>query len=113
MENLVYNSNDTSVVESSRIDKKFEFLPNWFLDKKNYSIYNDTKLFFLTKKELLFFTMLLEYRIVTYPEMQNYVWLKEENVTQNALLSFVKNFKKKIPAKILKNIYGVGYMLIK
>lgn len=113
MKKQAYASFDPLIRESSKIKKSIEFLPNWFFDKKNYSIYGENKLYFLTKKELLFFTMLLEDRIVTYSEMHNSVWLKKEDVTQNAMCSFVKNFKKKIPENILRNIYGVGYMIIK
>lgn len=113
MKNSVYSTIDFLSTESLKIEKNFEFLKNWFFDKKNYSIYNESKLFFLTKKEFLFFTMLLENRVVTYDEMHDSIWLKKEGVTQNAMCSFVKNFKKKIPENFLRNIYGLGYLLIK
>lgn len=99
-------------INKLNINKGFEFFPNWFFDKENYSIYTTDNHFYLTKKELTFFRILLENRVVTYTEMHDSIWLKKEKITQNAIRLFVKNFKKKIPAKILRNIPGVGYKLI-
>ena len=113
MKNSANSSIEFCLIESSKMQMISEFLPNWFFDKKNYSIFNEGQVFYLTQKELLFFTMLLENRVVTFNEMHNCVWLENKDLTKNAMVSFVKNFKKKLPPKILKNIYGVGYMLIK
>ena len=35
------------------------------------------------------------------------------NMTQNAMRLFIKNFRKKLPEKSLKNIQGTGYRLVR
>jgi DNA-binding response OmpR family regulator len=103
------------IVESffSQLDKieLKELISNWFIDENNSSIISPNKIFFLTKKELIFIQLLLKNKIVTYEQMQYYLWEDKINITQNAIKSFVKNFKKKIPPSVLKNLNGVGYRL--
>ncbi len=95
-------------IEIKRV-KSFE---GWFVDELNYSIYNQSKTFDLTKKEFYFLKLLLDKRIVTYEEMLLRLWKDSEDITKNAILLFVKNFRKKLPSGSLKNQQGIGYKLI-
>ena len=76
-------------IEIKRV-KSFE---GWFVDELNYSIYNQSKTFDLTKKEFYFLKLLLDKRIVTYEEMLSRLWKDSEDITKNAILLFVKNFR--------------------
>ncbi|MGB1226610.1 MAG: helix-turn-helix domain-containing protein [Poseidonibacter sp.] len=85
---------------------------NWLVDEKNCSIISPYETYFLTKKELVFIKLLLKNKIVTYEEMMWHVWEGKFDITQNAIKVFVKNFKKKIPPSILKNLNGIGYRFV-
>ena len=64
----------------------------------------------LNKKEIVFFELLLhnKHRVVTYEELQEYVW--QDNVmTDSALRSLVRNLRKKLPRDFIINLSGVGY----
>lgn len=89
-----------------------ELVPDWFIDEKNCSIISPDQTFFLTKRELIFIQLLQKNKIVTYEQMFYYIWERKSNITQNAIKVFVKNFKKKMPPFLLKNVNGVGYRLL-
>lgn len=89
----------------------YELVSNWLIDEKNCSIISPERTFFLTKRELVFIKLLQKNKVVTYEQMSCYIWDDKLNITQNAIKSFVKNFKKKMPPSILKNVNCVGYRL--
>ena len=65
----------------------------------------------LTKKELLFLEILIKNhkRAVKYDELNNYVW--NGNMSEDAIRSVVKELRKKISKKAIKNISGIGYQI--
>jgi DNA-binding response OmpR family regulator len=65
----------------------------------------------LTTKETLFLKLLMENSIVSYIMMYEYLWDYDNQPTQNAVKSFIKKLKKKIPINLFKNKQGVGYYL--
>jgi len=67
----------------------------------------------LSKKEISFFELLLQnkHRVVTYMELQNYIW-KDEFMSDDALKSLVKNIRHKFPKNYIKNLSGVGYRIV-
>ena len=89
-----------------------KIIDDWFIDEKNCSIISPNKTQFLTKRELIFIQLLLKNKIVTYEKMLYTIWEDNLNITDNAIKSFVKNFKKKMPPSLLKNINGIGYRLL-
>jgi len=111
MESLI-QVETSSLTGSLETNKHYEFSPNWFFDEKNYSIYSDISLFNLTKREAVFFKMLVDNRVVTYEEMKEELWIGVEDLTKNAISLFVRNFRKKLPSKILNNFTGIGYKLM-
>ncbi len=67
----------------------------------------------LSKKEIAFFELLLQnrHRVVTYSELQNYIW-QDEVMSDDALKSLVRNIRHKFPKDYIKNLSGVGYRLL-
>jgi DNA-binding response OmpR family regulator len=102
---------DCFLNQLSKLNLK-QLAKNWLVDEENCSIISPNKTFFLTKKELIFVKLLLKNKIVTYEEMMWSIWEGKIDITQNAIKVFVKNFKKKIPPSVLKNLNGIGYRLV-
>lgn len=77
-------------------------------DHKQLSYNNE--IIHLNKKELMFLELLLQHkqRIVTYEELQLYVW-QDDVMTDSALRSLVRNLRKKLPKNFIKNLSGIGY----
>ncbi len=66
----------------------------------------------LSKKEISFFELLIQnrHRVVTYAELQNYIW-QDEFMSDDALKSLVRNMRQKFPKDYIKNLSGIGYKL--
>ena len=87
---------------------------------KNGCIYNPIKKIVCEGDENIQLTLkesrLLEYFIkrenqsITYDDIGEYLW-DMEMPTKEAIKSVVKELRKKIGKKCIKNIYGIGYML--
>ena len=80
-------------------------------DKKELTYKNDKII--LNKKESHFLEILVsnQNRIVTYDELQEYVW-NDDVMTDSALRSLVRHLRKKLPTDIVFNLSGVGYRLV-
>lgn len=67
----------------------------------------------LNKKEINFLEVLISHqeRMVTYAELQEYVW-GDSVMTDSALRSLVRNLRKKLPKNIVSNLSGIGYRLV-
>lgn len=67
----------------------------------------------LNKKEMSFLELLIsnQNRVVTYEELQEYVW-GDDVMTDSALRSLVRNLRKKLPTDMIFNLSGVGYRLV-
>ena len=65
----------------------------------------------LTNRETIFIKLLTENSVVSYVMMYEYIWGYDSEPTQNAVKSFIKKLKKKIPIELFKNKQGVGYYL--
>jgi DNA-binding response OmpR family regulator len=100
-------------VNSFENSKIYPLAPQWLFDEGRSTIKAPNEEFILTKKESLFLKLLLKkHRIITYEEMENFIWGHEHVMTQNALRLFIKNFRKKLPPDLLKNVQGIGYQLL-
>ncbi|MDR2790472.1 MAG: response regulator transcription factor [Campylobacteraceae bacterium] len=66
----------------------------------------------LAKKEILFFELFVKnrQRIVTFTEMEEYIWEGEETSTLN-MHALIKRVRKKLPENAIKIVKGVGYAL--
>ena len=65
----------------------------------------------LTQKETKFFKLLCDNSIVTYDMMYQYLWDYDKAPTQDAIKSFVRKFRKKLPDDLFNNKKGIGYYL--
>ena len=91
----------------------FNLNEDYLYDSENLTIKNSDEEYLLTKKESQFLNMLLnKNRLITYEELENNVWDEDSVMTPNAMRLFIKNFRKKLPKDLLKNIQGTGYKLI-
>ena len=103
-----------SFVKSYDDNKIYNLNPNWIFDSTNSIVSNGIEDFSLTKKEAIFLKLLVsKNRIITYEELENSIWDEDSLMTSNAMRLFIKNFRKKLPEKFLKNIQGVGYKLVR
>ena len=91
----------------------YNIIPSWSYDESLSLVKGPDEEYLLTKKENIFLKLLLQKnRIINYTEIENILWDENSVMTQNALRLFIKNFRKKLPAKILKNVQGTGYKLL-
>ncbi|WP_419769402.1 MAG: response regulator transcription factor [Candidatus Marinarcus sp.] len=96
--------------ENSKIST---LIPQWLFDEGRSTIKGPNEEFILTKKETMFLKLLLKkHRIISYEEMESTIWTHDSVMTQNALRLFIKNFRKKLPPNVLKNVQGIGYQLV-
>lgn len=80
--------------------------------KTKEAFYKDQKIK-LTRKEALCLNLFLINRgnIVTFDRARNYVWNKEENVTENNLRTLVWRLRNKLNTDLIKNDQGRGYYI--
>jgi DNA-binding response OmpR family regulator len=102
-------------VNSININKK-EILKvdtNYVYDYDKKELTYKKEVVTLNRKEIDFLEVLTTHqdRIVTYAELQEYVW-GDDVMTDSALRSLVRNFRKKLPTNILTNLSGIGYRLV-
>ncbi|MBU3015903.1 response regulator transcription factor [Poseidonibacter lekithochrous] len=101
-------------IKSYDDNKIYALTEKWLFDFSKSIISNNEEEFDLTKKEALFLKQLItKNRIITYEEMESLIWDEDSVMTPNAMRLFIKNFRKKLPEKSLKNIQGTGYRLIR
>lgn len=109
--NIIEQSNKDSLNEKNPLLKLNESL-SWNKDFK--ILYQDEKVFKLTKKETLLLDLLLKYPEKTYSneEILNYLWYEEENVPEiSNLKNIISRLKKKLSSLSLENIYSFGYRI--
>lgn len=100
-------------LESFEGSKVYNIGTSLIFDEGNSIIKDSENEYPLTKKETSFLKLLLtKKRIITYSEIENFIWDDEHIMTQNALRLFIKNLRKKLPVNILKNVQGIGYQLL-
>jgi len=63
----------------------------------------------LSQREFLVLSILAQNKIITYDEIDA-LW-EDEVPTRNAVRSFIKHLRKKLPEGLLKNRNGFGYMI--
>lgn len=76
------------------------------------SVRDDMKCTKLSKSESKFLEYLIKHsnKIVTFEALYSYIW-EYEVPSKEALKFLVKELRKKIGKDLIKNVYGVGYLL--
>ncbi|XXF41849.1 helix-turn-helix domain-containing protein [Sulfurimonas sp. NW9] len=50
-------------------------------------------------------------QVVTFEQATNYIWNKEELITENNLRTLVWRLRNKLKTDIIKNNQGIGYFI--
>ncbi|SFV51896.1 Putative two-component response regulator [hydrothermal vent metagenome] len=84
-------------------------------DSKSKTLYYNGQQIGLTKRERSFFDLMVKKQGVPCAEDEIIlnVWSDKynETITNTSIRTLVKNLRKKIPSKLIKNQYGVGYKI--
>lgn len=85
---------------------------NYQFDKSRKVLIKDDEIITLTKKELLFISILVKNLgvFVLHDEIKKYVWTNK-NVTDAAIRTFIKRVREKTDKEFIKNIPGLGYKI--
>ncbi len=94
-----------------QLDTTIIFNDNFQFDYNSGVLYIDNKKIELTQKETKFFKLLCDNKLVTYDMMYQYLWNFDNPPTQDAIKSFIRKFRKKLPDNLFKNKKGMGYYL--
>ena len=81
-------------------------------DKNRRVLVKEGTTIFLTKKELLFISILVKNLgvFVLHEEIKKYVWTNKK-VTDSAIRTFIKRVREKTDKEFIKNIPGLGYKI--
>ncbi|APW64577.1 regulator [Poseidonibacter parvus] len=93
-------------------NSKIEITEDFYFNTQTSVFYFEEKVIELNKKELLFLKLLClnKNRVVSYEEIEQYVW-EEEYMSLNSLRTTIGFLRKKIPVNCIKNISNMGYKL--
>jgi len=83
--------------------------PKVSIDKVTSVVMHDETSHTLSKKELDFLLILAQKKMLSYTEIA-FLW-EDAVPTENAIRSYIKHLRKKLPVGILKNRNGIGYYL--
>ncbi len=94
------------------IDNTVELGLGYKFDKNRKVLIKDKKTIALTKKELLFITILVRNvgAFVLHEEIKKYVWTNS-HVTDAAIRTFIKRVREKTDKEFIKNVQGLGYKI--
>jgi DNA-binding response OmpR family regulator len=85
-------------------DCKYSFVEHVLYDKEEKVI--------LAKKEILFLELFVQniHRVISYEELETYVWEGEITNLDN-IRALIKRLRKKLPMDSIKIVTGLGYTL--
>ena len=94
------------------LDKVTELGNGYQFDKNRKVLIKNKETIYLTKKELLFISILVKNLgvLVLHDEIKKYVWTNK-NVTDAAIRTFIKRVREKTGKEFIKNIPGLGYKI--
>jgi DNA-binding response OmpR family regulator len=82
-----------------------------FLNIDNSALVVDENEISLSFREVKFLTLLAQNRLIRYNEIENELW-SEKAMSFDALKSFIRDLRKKLPFEMIENIPQVGYKLL-
>ena len=100
----------------NKVQKDTELLkiaPQFFWHKKYEQLFFNEKEILLTKKELLFLTLLFNkanYQ-ARYEEITLYLWGDPYLEKKENIKTLIKTLRKKLPYNCISNIFGIGYKI--
>ncbi len=101
------------VSELLKQDNLIRLLQPYIFDFKKKILYHDDHVVNLTKKELLFVTLLSESagEIVSKEKLKSYIW-KEIDTNDTLLRALIKRFRDKTDSELIENCQGLGYKIL-
>jgi len=83
-----------------------------YFDTFNYTLKSYDELIKLSSNEIAFLNLLLKnkHRIISYKEIENFVW-DGEYMSEDALKSLVKSLRKKTTKELIQNHSKIGYRI--
>jgi len=99
-------------ISAIEIEKKLYLSRGFYFDYRTSLFYIEDKVIDMTKKELLFLTLLVNNKdkIVTYAQIEHKVW-NDEPMSLNSLRTNIGFLRKKIPFNAIGNVSNMGYKL--
>jgi len=100
------------VDEMLSLDELVELKNGYQFDKIRKVLVKNGETITLTKKELLFISILVKNLgvFVLHEEIKKYVWTNK-NVTDAAIRTFIKRVREKTGKEFIKNVPGLGYKI--
>lgn len=95
----------------SRIYSNIELGNGILFNFQTQSIIKEGKAIVLNKKESILINLFIQNpsRVITYEELEYHIW--DNDCTEAALKSLIRDFRRKTYKTILKNFSGLGYKL--
>ena len=86
---------------------------SYHFDLKKKILYHDSKVVNLTKKELLFVTLLVKSagEVVSQEKLKYAIWKKTE-INDTLLRALIKRFRDKTDSQLVENCQGLGYKIL-
>lgn len=108
---LIEALNKCMEIIERRIYSNFKLTDEIFFNFQTQSIIKNNESYILNKKESLLLNLLIQNqgRVITYEEIEYHIWNNE--CTQAALKSLIRDLRKKTFKDIIKNYSGIGYKL--
>jgi DNA-binding response OmpR family regulator len=110
-ESLITALNKCMEIIERRIYSNIKLSKGIFFNFQTQSIIKDDISYVLNKKESLLINLLIQNqeKIITYEELEYHIW--DNDCTNAALKSLIRDFRKKTFKDIIKNYSGIGYKL--
>ncbi|WP_321312498.1 winged helix-turn-helix domain-containing protein [Halarcobacter sp.] len=111
IEHLLLGLNKCLEVIESRIYSNVDLGNGILFNFQTQSLTKDGKVFVLNKKESILVNLFIQNpnRVITYEELEYHIW--DNECTNAALKSLIRDFRKKTYKTILENFSGIGYKL--
>ncbi len=101
------------LLEFFQLNNKVMIDENIELDVESGQLLVEEENIKLSKKETIFLKLLSENSLVSYEMMHEYMWDYDTPPSEDAIKSFIRKLKKKLPEDLCKNQHGMGYFLNK
>ncbi len=107
---VLYNS----LVKINNVNPVIELINNFTWNQKDKILFYKDNIIKLTKKEILFIQILIKNgnSISSIDEILNNIWDETiYEISTDVLNPVISRLRKKLPEKLIKSIYGLGYKL--
>ncbi len=95
--------------ETFKSNTTYQLTPDILINKNDSTIKFENQTYKLTPKELEFLEIISTKKVITYNEIDN-LW-HDKPPSADAIRSFIKTLRKKLPPNLLKNRQNFGYYI--